>query len=82
MLFEVADTGIGIPQVEIANVVEPFYHLTTPLNPDQDSSGLGLSLVKRLVDLHGGELNIVSAVGKGTVVSCKFLPSRTVAAEE
>ena len=82
MLFEIADTGIGIPQVEIANVFEPFYHLTTPLSPDQDSSGLGLSLVKRLVDLHGGEFNIVSAVGKGTVVSCKFPPSRTVAAEE
>jgi len=82
LLFEVADTGIGIPQEEIANVVEPFSHLTTPLSPDQDSSGLGLLLVKRLVDLHGGDLNIVSAVGKGTVVSCKFPPSRAVAAEE
>ena len=78
MLFEVADTGIGIPQEEIANVVEPFYHLTTPLSPDQDSSGLGLSLVKRLEDLHGGELNIVSAVGNGTVVSYKFPRWRTV----
>ena len=82
LLFEVADTGIGIPQEEIANVVEPFYHLNTGLVPDQDSSGLGLSLVKRLVELHGGDLSIVSALGKGTVVSCKFPRSRTVTAEE
>lgn len=78
ILFEVSDTGIGIPQEEIAKVVEPFYHLNTALDPDQDSSGLGLSLVKRLVELHGGDLTIVSAVGKGTVVSCNFPRWRTV----
>ncbi|HIM44664.1 MAG TPA: HAMP domain-containing histidine kinase [Alphaproteobacteria bacterium] len=79
MLFEVADTGIGIPQVEIANVVEPFYHLTTPLSPDQDSSGLGLSLVKRLEESpwrraqhrqrrrqrHGGKLQIPALADSG-----------------
>ncbi|MDA0229421.1 MAG: HAMP domain-containing sensor histidine kinase [Proteobacteria bacterium] len=78
IVFEVSDTGIGIPKEEIAKVVEPFYHLNNTLDPDQDSSGLGLSLVKRLVELHGGDLNIVSAVGKGTVVSCKFPRWRTV----
>ena len=81
ILFEVSDTGIGIPEEEITKVVEPFYHLNTALDPDQDSSGLGLSLVKRLVELHGGDLSIVSTVGKGTVVSCKFPPSRTVTEE-
>jgi signal transduction histidine kinase len=78
ILFEVSDTGVGIPEEEIANVVEPLYHRNNALDPDQDSSGLGLSLVKRLVELHGGELGIVSTVGTGTVVSCKFPPSRTV----
>ena len=81
ILFEVSDTGIGIPEEEITKVVEPFYHLNTALDPDQDSSGLGLSLVKRLVELHGGDLSIVSTVGKGTVVNCKFPPSRTVTEE-
>jgi signal transduction histidine kinase len=79
LVFEVADTGVGIPEAEIAKVVEPFYHLDTPLSRKYEGTGLGLSLVKRLVELHGGELRIVSAVGKGTVVSCKFPRWRTVA---
>ncbi|MBT3627854.1 MAG: hypothetical protein HOJ07_00800 [Rhodospirillaceae bacterium] len=78
ILFEFADTGIGIPEAEIAKVIEPFYHLDTPLSRKYEGSGLGLSLVKRLVDLHGAELNIVSTLGKGTVVSCKFPAWRTV----
>ena len=81
ILFEVADTGIGIPEAEIAKVVEPFYHLDTPLARKYEGSGLGLSLVKRLVELHGGDLNIVSTLGKGTVVSCKFPRWRTVDGE-
>jgi len=77
LVFEVADTGIGIPEAEISRVVEPFYHLDTSLSRKYEGSGLGLSLVKRLIELHGGELNIISAVGKGTVVSCKFPRWRT-----
>lgn len=80
MLFEVADTGIGIPQEEIAKVAEPFYHLDTPLSRKYKGSRLGLSLVKHLVELHGGNLNIISTPGKGTVVGCKFPSGRTVQA--
>ncbi|MDP6427372.1 MAG: HAMP domain-containing sensor histidine kinase [Rhodospirillales bacterium] len=82
LVFEVSDTGIGIPEEEIAKVVEPFYQLDTTLSRKYEGSGLGLSLVKRLVELHGGELGIVSAVGKGTVVSCKFPRWRTVTTED
>jgi len=78
ILFEVVDTGIGIPEEEIARVVEPFYHLDTPISRKYEGSGLGLSLVKRLVELHGGELSIVSTVGKGTIVGCEYPQWRTV----
>ncbi len=56
----VSDTGRGIPEKQLTNIFRPFF--TTKEN----GTGLGLSLVRRIVDEHHGHISVTSAVGKGT----------------
>jgi two-component system, cell cycle sensor histidine kinase DivJ len=65
----VSDTGIGIPAEKLACIGEPFVQAQNDLGRHYEGTGLGLSLVKGLVDLHGGEFTIESSEGKGTVVT-------------
>jgi len=67
LLLIVADTGIGIPQSEQARVLEKFERGT-----EQSGAGLGLSLVKSLIELHGGTVTIESATGRGTRIICRL----------
>jgi len=67
LLLIVADTGIGIPQSEQARVLEKFERGT-----QQSGAGLGLSLVKSLIELHGGTVTIESATGRGTRIICRL----------
>ncbi len=62
-VFEVSDQGIGIPQEEIQDLFEPFHRASNV--GDIDGTGLGLAIVKQSVDLHGGSLQVESAVGRG-----------------
>jgi PAS domain S-box-containing protein len=64
--FEVFDTGIGIQKNDFGRIFDPFVQLDQGLNRQFSGTGLGLNLVKRLVDLHGGNVTVSSAVGKGT----------------
>jgi two-component system phosphate regulon sensor histidine kinase PhoR len=64
--LEVEDTGIGIPQEEIARIFERFYQVDGSSTRKFGGTGLGLALVKEIVDLHGGRLTVESEVGKGT----------------
>lgn len=57
----VSDTGRGIPEQQLAQIFRPFY--TTRRN----GTGLGLSLVKRILDEHHGQIHVTSVVGKGSV---------------
>lgn len=66
----VEDNGIGIPKPVLARVFEPFF--TTKAK----GTGLGLPICKRIIELHGGTLQIESEVGRGTRVTVE-LPSRT-----
>ena len=75
----VSDTGIGIPQGEIEKLAEPFYQVDSSLARKYEGTGLGLALSKSLMALHGGTLLIESAEGKGTTVTCRFPPDRTIA---
>jgi PAS domain S-box-containing protein len=65
----VADTGVGIDRADIEQVVEPFVHLTASSARNVSGTGLGLSLVKSLSELHGGAIDIDSEPGRGTVVT-------------
>jgi PAS domain S-box-containing protein len=64
--FVVADTGIGMRQEDIPKALEPFRQLEGGLSRRHEGVGLGLPLTKRLVELHGGVLEIASEPGVGT----------------
>jgi PAS domain S-box-containing protein len=66
---EVADTGIGIPQDQLAYIYEEFYQVGVPTNVSRDGYGLGLSIVQRLVKLLTLKLDVHSEVGKGSAFS-------------
>jgi signal transduction histidine kinase len=68
-IVKVADNGIGIPPEMIDQVFEPFSQVEGPYSREHGGSGLGLPLAKKLVELHGGKLSIVSRVDVGTEVS-------------
>ncbi|MCD2177449.1 sensor histidine kinase [Rhizobium sp. C1] len=72
LVFTVSDTGIGIPQDKIALLGRPFMQVQGEYARKYEGTGLGLSLVKGLVELHGGRVVIESRLGEGTVVSVSF----------
>ncbi len=64
--IEVADQGIGIPSAEQAKIFEKFYRVGNGLVHDVKGSGLGLSLVKHIIEAHKGTISVESDVGKGS----------------
>ncbi len=68
----IADNGIGIPKEKIDLVVMPFEQAGGALTRKHEGSGLGLSITKDLVEMHGGHISIISKVGSGTNVSLLF----------
>lgn len=78
-VFTVEDHGVGIPENEHARLFEAFHRCQNVT--DIPGTGLGLVIVKRCVDLHGGQLSFVSAEGKGTTFTVR-LPLWENAAEE
>jgi two-component system, cell cycle sensor histidine kinase PleC len=68
----VADTGIGIAADKIALALEPFGQVEQGLSRRHMGIGLGLPLAQRLVELHGGTMEIASEPGLGTMVTARF----------
>jgi signal transduction histidine kinase len=64
--LEVQDHGIGIPADEHEKIFEKFYRVGDPLVHNTKGSGLGLSLVRHIVQAHGGEVQVDSAPGRGS----------------
>lgn len=64
--FAIVDFGVGIPEEEIARIMEPFYMVDKSRARKQGGAGLGLSLCQRIIRMHNGELHIDSTPGKGT----------------
>ncbi|WP_018684900.1 SpoIIE family protein phosphatase [Actinokineospora enzanensis] len=62
----VADTGIGVPVTEIPRLFERFHRIENARTRSNEGSGIGLALVKELVDLHGGTITAASEQGVGT----------------
>jgi signal transduction histidine kinase len=62
----VADTGIGIPASEIPRLFEPFHRVRSPLAHETGGTGLGLTITKQLVELHGGRIWVESVERQGT----------------
>jgi signal transduction histidine kinase len=76
MRLMVADTGIGIAPENLQHVLEPFRQVDRTLARRYEGTGLGLAITKRLVDLHGGSLDIASKPTVGTTVTVR-LPAAT-----
>jgi signal transduction histidine kinase len=70
VVFSVTDRGPGIPPDVLEKVFDWFE--TNPLGSQHRGPGIGLSLVRSFVELHGGRVSIVSVVGQGTTVTCTF----------
>ncbi len=75
----VSDTGIGIAPEYLEKVLLPFSQAEDPMQRTHQGAGLGLPIVKSLVELHGGTLDLRSQVGSGTVVTCRFPAERALA---
>jgi signal transduction histidine kinase len=77
LVLTVSDTGVGIPPADQQRVFEKFERGDPQAR--QSGAGLGLSLVKNLIELHGGTVALTSAPGRGTTVAC-HLPAAPRAA--
>lgn len=66
VVIEIADSGIGIPRSEHEKIFEKFYRVSTGLVHDTKGSGLGLALVKHIVEAHKGRITVDSTPGKGS----------------
>jgi PAS domain S-box-containing protein len=64
--IKVKDTGIGIPEDSIDKIFKPFIQLESSLNRNFEGTGLGLTLAKRYVEMHGGNISVESKIGKGS----------------
>jgi signal transduction histidine kinase/CheY-like chemotaxis protein len=75
--IEVSDTGVGIPPDQIQLLGEEFYQVGVPSNTTREGYGLGLSIVRRLVQLLGLEIQIRSEVGRGSTFSIRLPQGKT-----
>ncbi len=75
--LRIRDTGIGIAADQIELVLAPFGQVDSALAREHQGTGLGLPLVKALVELHGGHLILESEPEAGTNISLCFPPERT-----
>jgi signal transduction histidine kinase len=66
VVCRVSDHGMGIPQDKLASLFEPFYRLERDRSAGTPGRGLGLTIVKSLVEMQGGRIGVESRVGRGT----------------
>ena len=66
--FKVVDNGRGIPKEEIERITEAFYMVDKSRSRKEGGAGIGMALCKKIVQLHGGTLQIDSRPGEGTVI--------------
>ena len=80
--LHVEDTGCGIPPEDLDWVFEPFGQSANSYDARERGTGLGLPIVRSLMELHGGQAEISSIVGKGTTVTIVFPAARSHAARK
>lgn len=71
-MVTVSDTGIGIPESDLARVLQPFVQVDNQFNRNHGGAGLGLTLVNSMMEKHGGALRLESNHGRGTKVQLAF----------
>ncbi|TAE58046.1 MAG: sensor histidine kinase [Nostocales cyanobacterium] len=76
-IFQIEDTGIGIPEEKLALLFEKFQQLDTPYRRRYEGTGVGLALAKQLVELHRGRIEVESTVGVGSIFTV-WIPEQIV----
>jgi PAS domain S-box-containing protein len=77
LLIEVADHGYGIPPEVLPRIFEKFYRVPRVEDADAPGTGLGLTLVREIVELHGGRVTVESEPGRGSTFSVRLpLPAQ------
>jgi signal transduction histidine kinase len=66
LLYQVSDTGIGIPKEELKNIFTEFRQVDTAITREFSGTGLGLNITKKFVEMHGGRIWAESELGKGS----------------
>jgi signal transduction histidine kinase len=85
--IEVSDTGVGIPASELPRIFERFHRVAGSTGRTHEGAGIGLALVRELVELHGGSVHVESKLGSGTTFlitvpkGCSHLPPECVQKE-
>jgi len=77
----ISDTGIGIDNEDLKHVFDKFYRSDDDLAREKQGNGLGLSLVKEIINLHGGKLDVESVKGQGSVFTISLSKSNAPLAE-
>jgi signal transduction histidine kinase/DNA-binding response OmpR family regulator len=77
LLIDVEDTGIGIPPEKIEEIFQPFVQADTRRDVDNQGTGIGLTIVKRLIQIMSGTLAVESAIGRGSIFHLR-LPNVSV----
>lgn len=72
LCLEVEDNGIGISPADLSTLFEPFHQVDNELNRVHDGTGLGLSLVRRLAELHGGTVSVQSTRHLGSTFTVRL----------
>ena len=73
IMISITDTGIGIPQSRMEEIFEPFHQLDETSTRRYSGTGLGLSLVRQIVEAHGSMLDVQSTEGHGTTIRFPLL---------
>jgi len=72
VFISIKDQGIGIPDLEIEKIFESFYRVDKGRSRTLGGTGLGLTIVKRLVDVHKGQISVRSRIGMGSLFKLEF----------
>lgn len=72
VVIKVSDTGIGIPQRDLSRIFERFYQVAPSTTRTQNGLGLGLTLARLLVELHGGRVQVQSTLGHGSIFQVRL----------
>ena len=78
LIIFVSDNGIGVPEDKMPVLFEPFVQAENAMTREHDGTGLGLALVRRLIEMHGGQVWAKSVEGKGTTLFLKLPKKRVI----
>ena len=82
MVVSIIDSGIGMNNKELAKAMDKFGQVDSSLARKHEGTGLGLPLTKGLIELHGGQFEIVSNPGQGTTINMRFPAERILHQDE